>query len=214
MNNQQFLIDFLIGEISMKAFLQVFLKDISFQTYIDSLLPTEAIDNPAHIIWKKFSYESMKSHGFSISREVFYFCKFDDSPEDNLNVFGPIKYFSSFLFQNLQFTTQYQDDFFFYLDVIQDTFDGPEVRNLVYEILKTSSKITKKSLRIKNAKEQIRTLFHIENNKRPRWIQGPEWPMGSKTPMKYIGRKKEGECISFIFYDVDTGTKKTVEQFY
>ena len=54
----------------------------------------------------------------------------------------------------------------------------------------------------------------VEGQTRPHWIQGPEWPMGKNSPMKYLSRKRDGERVIFTFQDVDTGEIREVEQFY
>ena len=81
-------------------------------------------------------------------------------------------------------------------------------------IIAESLQIKPKSKRIRHARTQIQVCFHVENNKRPRWIQGPEWPMGSHTPMVFVGQKKKEEIEQYTFIDADTGVIKFVEQYY
>ena len=72
----------------------------------------------------------------------------------------------------------------------------------------------KEKERIAKGKQMIKDAFHVEDNKRPRWIQSCEWPMGVKSPMKYVGRRKIDDGAVFIFRDVDTAEIREVEQFY
>ena len=62
--------------------------------------------------------------------------------------------------------------------------------------------------------ERNTEVFHVEDNKRSRWIQGEEWPMGANSPMKYLDRKTNREEVLLRFVDVDTGEKRIVSQFY
>lgn len=71
-----------------------------------------------------------------------------------------------------------------------------------------------KSERNKKAKEEIRKLFHVEDKKRPKWIQGAAWPMGKKSPMKYVDKKRIGERVDYYFIDVDTNKERIVQQWY
>ncbi|MBO7763077.1 MAG: hypothetical protein J6T24_09795 [Clostridia bacterium] len=70
-------------------------------------------------------------------------------------------------------------------------------------------------------KYSLKSLFHIESNKYPHWIQEAEWPMGEDgIPMKFISQKrrkgKHYETLlftEFLFEDIKTGKQRIVEQF-
>ena len=72
---------------------------------------------------------------------------------------------------------------------------------------------TKKAQRL-YAKEKLGELFHIADNKKPRWIQGGEWPMGTRSPMQYVKRTSGGDCAHFHFKDVDTDQIRIITQYY
>lgn len=72
---------------------------------------------------------------------------------------------------------------------------------------RSNSKTTQKQFILKS--------FHVENSRyRPRWVQGPEWPMGKQSPMKFERQEKKGELVKYFFVDVDTGEEKVIEQLY
>ena len=214
MKYKDFLLGFLSGYIPIQEFVNCFRSNTNFRKYIDAFMPSDAIGNPNHPIWEKYSYESMKVQNFKISTTIFDRCLFNDTPSDNLNIFGYIKYFVNFTAPETVFTMKYHDEFFLYLDITQDCFEGSEVQGLVNAIVRECSALTPKKARIKIAKEKIQHLFHVCDNKRPHWIQGPEWPMGKKTPMKYVDCKRKGEIVVYKFIDVDTKMFKSIVQHY
>lgn len=82
------------------------------------------------------------------------------------------------------------------------------------QIVTDSMQLPSKAKRIKQAKTTVSTNFHVHNNRRPRWIQGPEWPMGVNSPMEFIAQKKAGDTVNYEFKDVDTGYTRIVKQYY
>ena len=111
-------------------------------------------------------------------------------------------------------TTYYEDNLFFYLELERDCFGGPEVMSLVKTVARNAVHIRPKSARRKLASSQINELFHVHDNKKPRWVQGPMWPMGSVSPMEFISQKREKEFVLYTFQDVDSGQKKIIKQYF
>ena len=109
----------------------------------------------------------------------------------------------------------------FMLDACPEYIGGEEVDNLLMDLLETLPDNLSKTKKVKLYKEKLRSLFHIESNKYPRWIQEAEWPMGEDgIPMKFISQKrKKGKSYDtllfteFLFEDVKTGKQRIVEQF-
>ena len=65
------------------------------------------------------------------------------------------------------------------------------------------------------ARERIKTAFHIEGNKYPRWIQEPEWPMNNGKPMKFVKTVRiNPEYVQHQFLDTDSGLVRTVDDFF
>lgn len=111
-------------------------------------------------------------------------CRFDGSIGDNLNLFGSIQCVYCALNPSFRYTTKYEDAFDLYLESVQDCFDGPDVSQVTESIIRNALDISTKAGRRKRAKAEIKEYFHADG-KRPRWIQGPEWPMGKYSPMKF-----------------------------
>ena len=131
-----------------------------------------------------------------------------------LSSFSTISHFYCFTHPGITLTTYYKDAFGLYLDAVGDTYDGPEVRDLIECIIKENLLISPKTKRIKTVKQIIKDMFHVEGTNYPRWIQGAEWPMGKDTPMQFIKKVRKGEEVHFYFEDVSTGETKTIVQFY
>lgn len=65
------------------------------------------------------------------------------------------------------------------------------------------------------ARERIKFAFHIEGNKHPHWIQGPEWPMNNDKPMKFVKTVRiNPEYVQHQFVDTDSGLVRTVDDFF
>lgn len=209
---------FMSGEMDIKTFSAYFKSDDGLRSAIDDLLPVEAIDNREHECWnwKKtgISFDVYREYGFSCSRLIKRICRFDNSPGDNLNFFYDIQCVFEYRYTDFKCTNLYDEIHDLYLDAINDCFEGPEVDHLVEAIINEFLDMRPKTARKKAAKEKVKEVFHVENNKRPRWIQGAEWPMGTNSPMKYLDRKTNGEEVLFRFVDVDTGEERIVSQFY
>ena len=63
------------------------------------------------------------------------------------------------------------------------------------------------------------TNFHkestnTEEGKKPRWIQGPAWPMGKLSPMLFVSQHRFSDGVDYAFEDVDTGESYVVREYY
>ena len=71
-----------------------------------------------------------------------------------------------------------------------------------------------KSAQKKKARELIVRAFHVGDKNRPYWIQGADWPMGAKSPMKFLSRTRHGDKVTYLFQDVDTLQMREIVQYY
>ena len=204
----------LIGEIPMSEFILEVNRTPEAMEQVISIIPKEAIRNPSHGLWQKISYDWARLCDFNAWKGVCNICRFDNSIGDNLNIWGTLQRIYSYSYPNLPYTTKYQDIHTLYLQAIGDYYGGPEVEDIIENIIIDSLKLKTKSQRIKHAKEQIKKAFHIVDNKKPWWIQGAEWPRGVNSPMQFIEKKRRGEEVRYIFKDIDTGEIRTVVQYY
>jgi len=218
MDHMETIRQMLTGQMDMKTFIGILKTDAKLQDTVRSLLPREAIVNPDHPYWKKWNYESYQKLDFDLMRLIHRDCRLDGSLGDNLNLFADIKYAYCFSDESLVCTANYREAYDFYLDVIRECFEGPEVDHIVEEIVREFVPMKPKSKRIKLAKEKVNAVFHVVDRKYPRWIQGPCWPMGKNSPMQYVDRKRIHDGTDggaeFIFRDVDTDELRSVVQYY
>lgn len=204
----------LVGCIEMSDFFEQLNKDVELQEELRNLLPTDAVNNPDHALWEKYSYSAAKKYDFDFLKQLRACCRFDLSISDNLNIFGSIRCIYCFVHPTLICTKKYEDSFDLYLDVVKDCYDGPEVRYLVEQIIQNALPLKTKKARITQARLELAHQFHLADKKRPRWIQGPEWPMGLHSPMNYVLQKRMGESMQYIFEDFDTKESRIIIQYY
>ena len=88
------------------------------------------------------------------------------------------------------------------------------MEHLIDEIAANTAGIRSKSERKKEAKRQLEELFHTEGGKKPRWIQGPAWPMGKQSPMRFVSQKRFSDGVDYVFEDADTGEQSVVREYY
>lgn len=210
----EILIDFMSGKISAPEFMLEAKTNEELQNAINSLIPDDAKYNPSHELWRRFSYEAISHYDFVLYDFIKATKKINDKLGDCLNIFGDVKYFYSHAYPDAYISDYYEKSFDLLLDVAGEAFEGKGVDAIVESIVKSVLPCKTKKERISKAKQMLNETFHIESNKKPRWIQGGEWPMGVNSPMKYIGRKRIEEGAVFIFQDVDSGDIKEVVQYY
>ena len=206
----------LSGQIEISEYLYLLTSDFNLQDELNSIIPRDAINNKEHPLWKRIAYSFLLEYNFDLYKGIIDRNKFDDSIEDNLNIWGTIHAIYSYEHPDLPYTTKYYDECNLYLEVVKDIYDGYEVHHLVESIIKSALiRTTKKGERKLIAREKIVDAFHIDNTKIfPRWIQGAEWPMGVNSPMKFLKQKHHKEHVEYVFADVDTEAERTVIQYY
>lgn len=204
----------LSDQIEMNEYLYILKSDLNLQKELNNLVPMNAKNNPSHPLWKYASYDFLLKYNFDLYNCLISFHRLDDSISDNLNIFGLIKKIYFYTNPNFTFTTKYHDAYETYLNVVKDCYDGPEVRELVNDIINRCLHLKSKSERKKEGQIKIQEGFHLSNKKKPHWIQGAEWPMGVNSPMKFIKQKRHKEQVEYLFIDVDTDEERTVIQFY
>lgn len=204
----------LTGQTEMKDFLEQLQFDSKLQDMIRKLVPKEAVGNPNHEYWKYVSYEVLKSDYFDYYRLLLRIGRFDGSIGDCLSLFSSLDRGSRYYHPDLPVTNKYEEAYDLYLDVIHNCFEGPEVLLVVEQIINDAILIKPKGKRLKEAKTKMKEQFHVTDKQRPRWIQGPEWPMGVDSPMQYTGQKRIPEGVAYSFVDVTNGNTRIVTQYY
>lgn len=114
-------------------------------------------------------------------------------------------------------TEKYNEEYEFSLDVLPGYLAGGiSAENYVSQyILPRFPSTMKKGERKRLVKEEIKLAFPRECKGFPRWIQMPEWPIGSnEKPMVYIGQKAFEHHSEYYFKDSVTNEKHTVTQWW
>ena len=111
----------------------------------------------------------------------------------------------------------------FMMDVCPQYIEDHEIdeAGIIEAIIEQAPESLPKAKRKKQIKELIKKEFHIVGTKYPRWVQSGEWPVSkSGKPMRFVEQKrKKGKgcenmlCTIYVFEDVDTLEKRTIEQF-
>ena len=117
---------------------------------------------------------------------------------------------------DVEHSNYYDEIFDIGLDAIPEVFDSPDVGCVLFNII-ISTEGMLKTKRKKAIREMITEAFHLkETTKKPSWIQGSEWPLGSSDkPMRFVGQnKKKGELVEYTFEDVDTLENRIIVQYY
>ena len=112
-------------------------------------------------------------------------------------------------------TEKYSEEYEFSLDVLPGYLAGGiSAENYVSQyILPKYPSTMKKGERKRLVKEEIKLAFQRECKGFPRWIQMPEWPIGSDNkPMIYLGQKAFDHHSEYYFRDSTTNEKYTVTQ--
>ncbi len=204
----------LTGKMNMRDFSPLVQHDPRIQQELRDLIPPEAMDHPDHPFWKFATYHFYERFQFDVMRALNYIVKFNGSIGDNLNLFEEVKSLYFYHNPDLPYTSFYYDAHGLLLDISHDCYEGSEVNTFLEQIVREALSIKGKGKQRAYGKEQIKKVFHAEDGKRPYWIQGADWPCGKNSPMKYVGRTRQGECVYYEFMDVDTHEKRIVEQYY
>ncbi len=205
---------FLIGDMDAIKFVALFHSNSETRNIIRELIPNDAFENPDHPFWNNISFCALRKDNYDLVKHIERTCRFDNSIGDNLNIWGILKAAYKYKHPETRFTKRYSEMYDLYLDAIGNYYEGEEVEPLIQRIVIDAMGITSKTRRRKEVKEKMREVFHVKDSCRPYWIQAPEWPMGQKSPMRFVKYTRSGERVDYHFVDVDTNETRIVTQFY
>lgn len=116
---------------------------------------------------------------------------------------------------NAKSSNQYSKIFDFCLEYIPEYLLSDETSVVIEKKFYPFISQLKTKKDIKNfVKEKCHELFHLDNGKRPYWVQESEWPVRNNIPCKYIGRKRNGDKVTFKFVDVVDDQNVYIIQYY
>ena len=114
-------------------------------------------------------------------------------------------------------TEKYHEEYEFSLDVLPGYLaGGVSAENFVSQhILSKYPSTLRKGERKRLVKEEIKQAFQRDCKGFPRWIQMPEWPIGSDDkPMVYMGQKAFEHNTEYYFRDSTTNENHIVTQWW
>ena len=79
-------------------------------------------------------------------------------------------------------------------------------------IISESPEFSKKQEKIRFFKNLMIEKFSYEQ-KPPRWLQAPEWPLDNNIPLKFIKQQSIESGMKYYFYNTKTKETKIIEQF-
>lgn len=208
----QRIVDFVSGKLTYAQFEELFTADPTMWDVAQTLLTPEIMNNNNHPFWSKSNRSRLECNNYSVQYACLSF---------GYDLVGRV-----ITHRLLGELVSYQ-----YPDIVlrdppdvstddlrekigMDYLGGPEVDSLVDKLVQSKDDTISATKFIREAKQQLRILFHLVPRKYPRWIQEPDWPMGKHSPMKYVDQKKTGDLVEFFFQDVDTDEMKVIKQYY
>ena len=207
--------DFLRGKCDAVNFMKEYMSSNELHGYIQSLIPLEAIADPSHEYWRRCILRSgLECYNFDVRQMLFSHCGLGEQEEEQREIFSTIRAIYLWINPNQKCTNIYDDRINFLLDLEADCFGGPEVAHFVKAIVNELFTMKPKSARKKAGKAKVEELFHVVDKVKPRWLHGPEWPMGINSPMAFVAQNKVGNMVNYEFRDVDTGHTRIIKQYY
>jgi len=182
--------DLLEGKCDVKEFMCTYMNDDKLYDYVQNLIPKNAIPDPSNEYWSKCIMRSgLECYNFDVRQMLYAHCGYGEQEENQREIFNTIRALYLWVYPKQKCTNIYDDRINFYLDLEQNCFGGPEVAPLIKTVSREYFGVRPKSTRKNIAKAKILEIFHVEGKIRPRWIQGPQWPMGQYSPMRFISQE-------------------------
>lgn len=207
--------DALCGSMEMQAFMALIRRTPALQEALQQFIPPSAICDPSHAFWNKLKrFGTWKDVTAMQILEDDYRLGFGNSFAEDLNTHSTLSHIYCYWFPQTPLTTIYVERERLFLSAVGEYFEGPEVTPVLCAIITEALQEKTKTAQKKKARELIVQAFHVEGRNRPYWIQGADWPMGAKSPMKYLSRTRRGDKVTYLFQDVDTLQMREIVQYY
>lgn len=197
-------VDFVEGKMSFEEFQNNYEKNDDYKKILDDKKPNEM-----------FTYQK----GETINQSLQHYKNFPlfkwSTALGKLTVQSYIKRYLQYYNVPFQPTNIYMDEHKFRLS-IQPSYVHIEDEKFLNEIIQQAPKELSKSKQKKWIKDKIKELFKFDN-KPPRWVQDPEWPIVNGKPLVFKGQTKEqknDERVFYTFYNPETQEETKVMQFY
>lgn len=204
--------DVLRKKVSVFDFMVEYRNSDSITCFIQQVITNEALSDMNNELWRTVSYSCLSCYNFNIREMLFSLYGYGETEDYEYEIYTILKGIYHILVPNFSCRNAYSHRDL-YLDLEQECFGGPEVIDLVKTVANEVSKSFSPKDRKKMGKKMIKELFHY-TKKKPKWIQGPDWPMGAECPMEFIGQIDIEDGVRYIFVDTNTNEKKDIIQMY
>ena len=218
MSCRQFVIDYIEGRVTTRAFLDRLNSDMQLCQWLQSIVPQGKIGY-YEVSVDADGVAKQETGPYDVVRIIAGYWKWPWNKLSNeLNTHYEItKLFQeAFPQERIRPDKSIEEKFNFMLDACPAYIGGEEVigSGILEEIYEDTPVNLNKAHRVKYFKEKVKNLFYIENNHYPHWLQEAEWPMSNGKPMKYLSSKKiyNGEGREYTFENPDTHDVRTVIQ--
>lgn len=191
-------IDFVEGRMPFDEFEHNYKTNPDYFMILEDIMPGEKY----RCMWKHTVNEHMRLYEWS-------------TVTGKLVVHRSVTFFLEYYGVAIEPTQAYQENAQFLVD-IQPNYVNIEDENFLNTIIAMAPTELTKAQKKKWLKEKIKSLFKYDN-KLPRWIQDPEWPIVNGEPLTFKGQTKErkdDERVFYTFYQPETGEEMVVVQFY
>lgn len=208
----QIAFDFVKGMVSVEDFIIEWKQNPKLRKWIQSLVISKSVNK-----YPRSTQCCLEEKNFSVEACLNdWISSFFIEIGDQLNIHSVISDIVCAVYPEVIPTTRYRDEYRFFLTVMGDCLGGPEVDNIIWEIVKSYPAEMGRTKRKKAVKEKLKEVFHLEKGRYPIWVQDAEWPAYEGRPMQYVSRKHVGDSdlVLFTFRDVETGKTRVVEQCY
>ena len=224
---KQFWIDFAEGRISVPEMLQRTKTDPALLDWINGIVPEGTVTCVVHKVDRGDGDMDYIPEDVPFTAQIFIEEKINNGHGGALgrylNVHSCLSRMIAAAFPEERITIDQtlSKKFDFMLDACPESVDGPEVEQVIGDLLESIPKDLSKAKRVKLFKERLKEAFPTAAGKWPRWVQSGEWPLGSGgKPMRFLEQKrKKGKEYANLLYthyyfeDVDTGEQRVIDQF-
>ena len=224
---KQFWIDFAEGRISVPEMLERTTAEPALLDWFNTIVPEGTLTAVVHRKTDETGYTRYSAENVPFTVQIMLREELAKGGRSNLahnlNIHSCLSGILAEAFpeDGITIDETLEKKFDFMLDACPEAVDGPEVEQVIEDLLESLPAELSKAKRVKLFKDKVKEVFPTAGGKWPRWVQGAEWPLGTNgKPMRFVEQKrKKGKeyanmlYTQFFFEDVDTGETRVIDQF-